>query len=641
MATTTHESLGIDFIFRGVENVKQAQNAERVVNNLVSGLGRLFGASFSLYRAGQAISSFVDRFTGLDDLSRRTGESVTNLDLWSRTITAAGGNADRFLSTIENMSRTIRQSFTEGGPTVSWLASLGIAARDSNGELRQTTDILLDVADAWQRYDEPTRQQIGERLGIDNDTIRLLNEGSESVVEMLNAQARLNIVTEEQTKIARRTSIAWGSINNLWRTASDRVLVRLGPMILSVSSAVEKASLFIIENEPILYGLIIGLAFAIGSVLVPALWSLAGAWIIAAAPLLAIAALIGLVSSAILLLIDDIETWRNGGESVFGPLYNVMREASESIYGTLESLGGFLKRWWQDPAAAQQEAVSFFNDRWKGLRVGQIIEMEFTNAYYAIRGFANSISDALDEIEAQNPGFGIGTVIRSIRAALNPLSTINTFIKDQFNIDLGAQASAIIESFQKSFVSSFRTILSYLDTLIYEGFAAVGMRLIDGLIAGITDGYGRVRDAVNGVLAYLGLAEREDPNANTVQVDENGFRTSDRIQLDENGFRVERMANQAISQTVGNSPAAVGGNAAQRQAPLFEALNAIQATAQQPGILPQASQDNQTIYNHTLSISGININVPNGDANDIAENLVQAVETNSTRAFNSDGALAR
>lgn len=56
MARTIVESLGIEFLFKGTANVKQAQNAQHVIQDLMTGISKLIGAAGGMYAITGAIS---------------------------------------------------------------------------------------------------------------------------------------------------------------------------------------------------------------------------------------------------------------------------------------------------------------------------------------------------------------------------------------------------------------------------------------------------------------------------------------------------------------------------------------------------------------------------------------------------------
>lgn len=184
-------------------NAKQLQqslgNAEQSISRFASKMSStintaldLIALKFSVSFGKNLIETFANTGSKLHFLSSQLGESVGTLDQWGVAIQKAGGNADSFYGTISNLhNKLVDMKFNGDMKLASTFGMLGVKTTNADHSLRKTTDVMLDLADKLKGKDTNFQQFIGRQLGIDDATIRVLAQGREATLKLVNAQKQL------------------------------------------------------------------------------------------------------------------------------------------------------------------------------------------------------------------------------------------------------------------------------------------------------------------------------------------------------------------------------------------------------------------------------------------------------------------
>lgn len=346
----------------GTDKVKAAKSA---VSDFMSVFGQLLGMAGGAFAIGKAIQGFVSDAVELERLADITGESVENLSAWKQAIDAAGEDGSAFLGTIRGITENVNNLLVSGsGDVRAYLNQLGVDIFDTNGQLKETTDILMDVAGAWDSYSSREQAMIGKHLGIDDGTIRFLQKGGDEVGSLLAKQKELGVVTAAQAKSAKEISTAYYQLQNIWRTTANALIADLLPAIKWLIEGLNMASQWVIANKPIVYGFLIGLLALLAKVAI--------GWVVAFWPVaLAIAALTAL-GTALYLLYDDYMVWKEGGISAFGEVWEAWERIALAIGDGLRALGRFFADFWNDPKKVWNDSITYLENRWKGMTLTEV-----------------------------------------------------------------------------------------------------------------------------------------------------------------------------------------------------------------------------------------------------------------------------
>lgn len=122
---------------------------------------------------GASVSAFAANMESLYFASQRVGASATNIKATENAVKNLGGSAEGARSAIEGIARFMRDN--PGGE--SWIKSLGVETRDAKGNLRDTSDILIDLGKKMSQMPWYQAKQYGQVLGIDDNTLRAITSG--------------------------------------------------------------------------------------------------------------------------------------------------------------------------------------------------------------------------------------------------------------------------------------------------------------------------------------------------------------------------------------------------------------------------------------------------------------------------------
>jgi hypothetical protein len=134
---------------------------------LVAGLA---GSLAGLVAATTAAAAGMER---LYFAANRTQASVAGIRSLQYAVANLGGSADEALSSIEGIARFIRTN--PGGE--GFLGALGVGTRDGNGQLRDTAAILQDLGKQFAQMPYYQAAKRASLLGIDEKTLQALISG--------------------------------------------------------------------------------------------------------------------------------------------------------------------------------------------------------------------------------------------------------------------------------------------------------------------------------------------------------------------------------------------------------------------------------------------------------------------------------
>ena len=171
-----------------MEEARQRINSG--VKNIVSSLAAPLMAAFAGFSAGAAINTFTTAATESQTLSQSLGMSMARLQGWQFAAEAAGAEAAEVGNLFRDMSDKIVDATTfDGGELKDIAKELGIALKDTQGGMRATEDVILDLADAFQRVGEQKAVAFGMQLGLDPGMIAMMQKGSANIETMIGLAA--------------------------------------------------------------------------------------------------------------------------------------------------------------------------------------------------------------------------------------------------------------------------------------------------------------------------------------------------------------------------------------------------------------------------------------------------------------------
>lgn len=293
-------------------------------------------------------------------LAKQTGVSVEEIDALEFALKRAGGQGEAMGTSLEQLSIRISETSRGIGSGIEAFGILGISVTDTNGQLKSTEQILLEVSDSLQRFSKAEQIELADKLGL-RDSILLLQEGSDGIRELTNEARALGVTTREDAALSEQFQ---DSLTNIFQVIKQisRVLTRsLVPILQEAGEGVEdwwKANREVIEqNLPQFINkaaiaiklltlaaisfIAVKLITTIGT-LITLFTTLGARAVFLNAAIFAIPALIAAVAAAFVLLLEDAKVFFEGGESFIGSMLEKYPEWKDEILAVASVLKGIV-----------------------------------------------------------------------------------------------------------------------------------------------------------------------------------------------------------------------------------------------------------------------------------------------------------
>ncbi|EFN1896336.1 lytic transglycosylase catalytic [Escherichia coli] len=185
--------------------------------------------------------------SGLDNLywaSQRTGATVQGIQSIGYAVSQVGGSVDAARSSLENLSRFIRNNPGAEG----FLNRLGVQTRDASGNMRDMAAIFTGVGQKLSSMPYYRANQYAQMLGIDENTLMAMRRGvgqfSAQYSEMVKA---IGFNADQAALSSNRFMTSLKSLGEMAGMARDKIGSNLADGLVGQIDNLRKK---IIENFP-------------------------------------------------------------------------------------------------------------------------------------------------------------------------------------------------------------------------------------------------------------------------------------------------------------------------------------------------------------------------------------------------------
>lgn len=358
LVTLGVDSSGVD---RGMNQAQERINSG--VKNIVSALSAPIMAALAGFSAGAAVSAYTSTATSLDRLSQSLGMSMESLQGWQYAAESAGAEAEEVGNFFRDMNDYIVDATTfDSGPLKDIAKELGISLKDAQGNIKATEDVTLELADAFQKVSNQKAVAFGMQMSLDPGMIALLQKGRGEIEALIKAQKELGVYTKEDAEIASKARFAFMTLGRSIEAATMPIARTVVPAITWLAERFTGVAKLMRENSQFIQIALGLVAAVITARFIPSLYSMGAAGLRAMLPF---APLIALVSG-LALIIDDLITYINGGESALEGLW--------SVFGTGEEISNKLKAAWNDLKVVGESL-------WNGLKIASDLFWESVESW--------------------------------------------------------------------------------------------------------------------------------------------------------------------------------------------------------------------------------------------------------------------
>lgn len=467
--------LGIEV--SGTEKIDKADSAlsDFVANARAASKALIGGAILGQIKA--FTSGLLDQGRALSIQARDTASSTAGLQAWQYAAEASrvevsdlSGALTSLRQNIVTASRAGMQGATGG---TGGFARLGVAFRDTKGQIRDTTDVLSDTIGQLSKVRNPAlRDQMAlQLLGASAAKLKpFMNQGANGVKALLSEFKDFGggYTNEalESMRDAERATLKWDVATKTLRSAFASSLMPALAKVITTAAKLMVGFKHLTEGTNTMKAVLV----VLGAVGAKALWS-----IVAPYSILAVKAALAV------LLVDELITLFSGGETVIGKFSHKLVEA---IFD--KATADKAKADWKDWIASIKAAASKGNEYGSGI-VGGITEAFSGLGATLVRFVLDDLPafwNAIDGWLTDKVGWLGDRVIR--------------FFVDGFAWIVGA-VSSVAGTIGSALSSAWSTALDILKATIGPRATNAALDFVRGIVAGIKSGASWVVDAVSGL----------------------------------------------------------------------------------------------------------------------------------------------
>jgi len=367
MATKVIESLvtKLGFEFDDETVKKFNDGVETAAKGMLAVTAAAGAAAAGIFAFAKSIAAANDA-TG--KLSERIGVDLGAMQELGYVAELNGGSIDSMNSSLENLSKISSEAARGVGAGVEVFGMLGLSATDAEGKVKSADNMLLEISDSVAALGtQAEKLELTQKLGIGSDLLLSIQDGSAAMLEQREEARKLGFAIDKDaagaaanfndemlkvkkivqgvassigTKLMKvitpvtKMFVEWFKIN---RAFIQQGLEKFFEVLIKVISGVANIAMRI-------FGIINSVVQAFGG------WGNAiklatGLLIALNATALFIPIVLLAVGAAILLLIEDLQKFANGGDSWIGNLLEDFPMLTESLKILLSWIGKIAEGW--------------------------------------------------------------------------------------------------------------------------------------------------------------------------------------------------------------------------------------------------------------------------------------------------------
>ncbi|MFZ2875479.1 MAG: hypothetical protein WAZ94_13480 [Phycisphaerales bacterium] len=220
----------------GKSDVKTTAFLGRMLGGLTSlkGLLGVAAAGFGAFRAVGSFNAAAKELDDLNDMATRLGLSIEHLSELRYISRLSGVDLETLAGGISTLQKNTSQFVaTGGGRAADVIRRLGVRLTDTNGQVRETSELLPEIAAALQRVGGQAEQlEVVKRLFGDERFLQFIRESPEALSRMAEEARRLGVIfTPEQAKAAAEYSDALDRVKEAWLGLRIKLMDQLGPTL--------------------------------------------------------------------------------------------------------------------------------------------------------------------------------------------------------------------------------------------------------------------------------------------------------------------------------------------------------------------------------------------------------------------------
>lgn len=309
---------------------KQGSKATKSVGELTGSLGKFLALIGSTLAIRAFVEDTINTAAAVDRLSKNLNLGAGDITAWGNAAEELGGSAKGLQGSLSMLSREQTNLRVKGESSLlPYFSMLKVNLTDAGLAARPTTDILLDLASAMSHYDRQTGHNILADMGFDEGTINLVMQGRKELELTLARQkdygAQVAKFAPEATKLQR----------GLVDTKQGFTLLGLSllhdasPALETVLGWFRKVGEWARDNSQFIGDFLTVIGAGLGAIGLAAL------------PIDGVVVGIAALAAGLVLLYQDYQTWKRGGDSFID--WQVWKDRVDAVTASVHKLRSALE----------------------------------------------------------------------------------------------------------------------------------------------------------------------------------------------------------------------------------------------------------------------------------------------------------
>lgn len=393
---------------------ESVSETDKVVGNVTKTLARWF----SVAAAATGLIKLVDQVQQLNDelyfLERNLGMSSQTIKNWQGAASAMGGSAQGMTESMKSLNMGMNDFVVIGDTTLlPFMNALGVSMVDTQGHLRKTDDVMLDLADSFSKMDREQAFSIASKMGIDEGTFNTLVQGRQEMEKMIAYQNTMYKSSEAELQASRDLAKNRALIGSQWESLKTMLGNAVIPLFVKLSEVALGMFEYLQQHQREVQAVFKGLAFVIGAVLTPILVKATIAALAFIAPFIPFIATVGALGAAFGLLYDDYKTWAEGGKSLFD--WGAFSKYIDNATLSTDNLKNAFKNLYQDMINNTIPTLRGYAEIIEKLMSGDF-KGAGKQAWGMIKQFGSNVAGVVDDLTGQEKG----TLENAAKNLINP-----------------------------------------------------------------------------------------------------------------------------------------------------------------------------------------------------------------------------
>lgn len=333
-------------------------------NSLVSFAEKLkntasaFAAAFAVHEIGEFVESQAKALHSVERTASALGISTERVQQLQFAAKSMGEDGDVLVGMLGRLQVAQSKAAAGSDGMAGTFHELGVKTKDASGKFKSADEILLDVADGIKNLKDPAKQaaaatQLFGRSG--RELLPFLKEGREEAEELFKTYRELGGgYTKEAMEAGKAFEKQQAKLDLTEKSLKNTISIALLPVMTKLSQWAAGAIKWfndLAKNSNVFQAALVALG-AVGTLF--AIKMAIAFWPITAA---------ALAVGALILAIDDLITWLQGGDSIIG-------EQIDKIFGKGSSTDAIkeVKRIWKEIGDEINQATKWLRDHWDTIK---------------------------------------------------------------------------------------------------------------------------------------------------------------------------------------------------------------------------------------------------------------------------------